>query len=193
LVGYEECESCEAAVGLYIYNEDDVNFKDLQKFATKVGKLYPNPNPARGGDASSLSELWQRVMAEKYGAEWKNRRRAGAADEEMRKEAEERTGEPPRSSSRSLPHHTKLTQKKRKKTNMNILKLAKEKVQPTRPRLGAVMRLKDDREVVGRVSESLLGYAELGDPQRVIRPSRAEVDHPPLEDIVGPIRPSSAP
>jgi hypothetical protein len=66
LIGYEECESFEAAVKLYIYNEDDVNFNELQKFAAKARKLYPNPNPVKGGDAPLLSELWQRVIADKY-------------------------------------------------------------------------------------------------------------------------------
>jgi hypothetical protein len=63
LADYEDCGNFEGAVERYPYQFDDViNFNELQKFAAKARKLFPNPSPAQGGDAASLVEPWQRIM-----------------------------------------------------------------------------------------------------------------------------------
>jgi hypothetical protein len=91
LADNKNCKSFEDAVERFLLNSDDViSFNELQKFAAKARKQFPSLSPTKGGDAASLSELWQRVMAEKYGAEWKARLRSKKADEEMMKEAHER-------------------------------------------------------------------------------------------------------
>jgi len=60
LAEFEDCQNFEEAVERYLYSVDDVViYNELQKIAAKIRRMFPNPTPAKGGDAASSSELWK--------------------------------------------------------------------------------------------------------------------------------------
>jgi hypothetical protein len=129
LTGYENCAIFEDALDRYLYNEDYVNFNELQKFAAKMRKTFPSLSPAKGGDASLLSELWKTHL------------RARAVDEEMRREAHERMRRATETVVPKSPEQPSAsTEEEDDEEDVEHPDVGEG--QPSRQRLGAVMRLK---------------------------------------------------